>query len=167
MTEDDNKEEQNKVQPIQPFLEIFEKFEKRFKEGDTFALMEALATGLGLRVRMPEWVRDEYLEVYQKVSSYEVASWDDVLGRRVPIGKHLTAARKRNKLCGEIFINVMMIKAEGENVPTDERLFAEVGAKFNIGKTLASEYFYHYKNDPNNAGFVALWESMLSEVPRK
>ena len=139
----------------------------RFEGGDLMALAEALQLCIGLYLLVPDWVRTAWLEACTRIKQYEVRSWDEVLGNRVPPGKHFAAIKRRHHLAAEVFTSVMMEMVESPATPIDGYLFEVIAEKYGIKKTLASDYFYDYRNDPINKDEVEMWKSILLKVPRK
>lgn len=69
-------------------------------------------------------------------------SWDVVFGAPFPKGANIRARRKKRTLMFAVLNEVRRIRDSDPERTIDAHLFEEVGAKFNIGKTLADEYYY-------------------------
>jgi hypothetical protein len=119
---------------------------------------------------MPRWCERGYLAAYREVRQFKAESWDDVFGRPHKKGIHLDRAQlEREKSLG-VYLRIKHVK-EGnlfgnreqemvEGIPVrylngrikwfnpsaiGEKLFERIGKEFNVGKTLAEEYYYKWK----------------------
>lgn len=107
-----------------------------------FYVMEALAICVELGLPPPSWTRKPYLEAYGNIIEARSKSWDEVLDSPYPKGTHLNALRKKIMLAPLVISEISSIKKSDPDRAIDDGLFEEVGAKFGIGKTLASNYYY-------------------------
>jgi hypothetical protein len=133
-----------------------------FEAGDRTALLKAIAhCGRQARV-MPEWVVAGYCSAMNQWWSYRVATLDEAFGVSLPKGKHIAALRKRRRLEWRVYSRVMQLQAGGRSL--NKALFAEVGAEYAIGKTLAEEYYAHAKESIASAPAAVgqLLEPLLS-----
>ncbi len=92
----------------------------------------------------PEWLAKEFIRRYDAVLNCRAKSWDDpkAFGKPYKKGTNIAAQRKRRNLKWGVYSRVIALAKDS---PIDEALFAIVGKEFNIGKTLASEYYYSAK----------------------
>lgn len=117
---------------------------ERFRAGEKFALMQALRICANHDLPMPEWLSIAYISAFDKILNHKSKSWDEVLGPAIPKGKHLASLRKERQFGLSVALEVRCRhKQQGLNI--DPEMFEAVGKKFNIGKTLASDYYYKYK----------------------
>ncbi|MBC3864357.1 hypothetical protein H8K32_19860 [Undibacterium jejuense] len=116
-----------------------EALETRFKAGDKFSLLEAIYTCAVRSIPLPDWVERSYIASYRKILKFEAKSLDAAFDIEWKKNINLAAKRKRRKTAHHIYTEIKKMSANGRSV-TDE-LFDEVGAKFNIGRTLAKEYY--------------------------
>lgn len=140
----------SKSDPTGPFgqwcgLNMLEEQRQLFENGDRFALMLAIRVCANHDLPLPEWVSRAYIRAFDRVLNYHSKSWDEVFGNPVPKGVHLSALRKRRKLMFGVFNRVHGLLSASPDMPIDEALFEKVGKEFNIGHSLASEYYYAAK----------------------
>lgn len=90
---------------------------------------------------MPEWVEEAYINSVDRVAAYEEKSWDDVFGKPIPKGANLSASRKKHLLEGRVYLKLREIILRNPERAIDAGLFEEAGAEFNVGKTLAEEFY--------------------------
>lgn len=126
-----------------------EHLQKAFAGGDKFALMRAIRICANHDLPMPEWTSKAYIKAYDAVVNAREKSWDVVFGPPYPKGANLSALRKRRMLMFAVRNRVSEIRKAEPAIAIDEGLFARVGKEFNIGKTLAAEYYYHAKRISN------------------
>ncbi len=122
-------------------LQQLEGYREAFKT-DSYYLMTAIRTCANHDLPLPEWAAKAYISAYDTINNAEKKSWDDVFGKPYPKGRHLNAINKKKRLRFAVFFAV---EEKAKSLPIDEGLFEEVGKKFNIQKTLASEYYYEAK----------------------
>lgn len=135
-------------------LHELDAYEKLY-ESDPYYLMVAIRVCACSRLVMPEWVLKGYIKAYDTVNNNQARSWDTVFGSPFPKGKSLAAARKKRMTQTSVWNEITLILKLESDTPIDEALFERVGKKFNIGKTLTSEYYYEVKRyyDRNSATF--------------
>ena len=110
--------------------------------GDGFALLGAVRICANFDLVMPEWLAREFIQRYDRVLTCEADSWDDAFGRPYPKGTHLNALRKQRRLKHAVWGEVQSILMREPATAIDAHLFERVGARLNIGKTLAASYYY-------------------------
>jgi hypothetical protein len=105
-----------------------------YLEGDSRALLDALAMCFDSQLPIPPWVREGLLAAVAAVN--HGAKWDDVFGSARERAKK-TAVRD---LAQQVLLEVMESRAAG--VPVDPGLFEVIGAKIGVSGTKASSAFY-------------------------
>lgn len=114
-----------------------------FNAGDKSALMEAIFVCATSNLPLAPWAAYAYDQAYSKIALAQFKSWDDVFGVPYPKGTQLNAIKKRNRLQIKVYDTVEAEVKSGRVV--GESLFEDVGKKYAICKTLASEYYYDLK----------------------
>lgn len=117
-----------------------------YRSGDASALAAAIQLCAQHDLVMPAWVSMAFADGYYRVKGGLEKSWDGVFGRPHPKGRHIAAIAKKSKLQPSVYAAVKNYLKDNPNTPIDEALFEKVGGQFNIGKTLASEYYYEIEN---------------------
>lgn len=136
------------LHPVQLWMahQSLEMDQKSYEAGDMLALMRAINTCAVNEIVIPEWAAAAFSNGFRAVVTGRSGSWDDAFGRPHPKGTHLNAIRKRRALDGAVYWTAYHILEDNPEMPIDEHLFEIVGNKFAIGKTLAAELYYQYKN---------------------
>lgn len=111
-------------------------------EGDKCGLMTAIRICANHDLPLPGWAAKAYIKAYDTVNNARAKSWSAVFGDPYPKGRHLSAIRKRRMFGFAVWNEIKTILQMRPDTAIDESLFETVGKKFNIGKTLASEYYY-------------------------
>lgn len=134
-------EESSRTCPISKWdaLQRIENCHKHFTEGDQGALMAALRVCACHEIAMPDWLATAYIKAYDQVLTCREKSWDVVFGAPFPKGANIRARRKKRTLMFGVFNTVNDAILRGQTI--DPVLFESVGKKFNLGKTLAEEYY--------------------------
>jgi hypothetical protein len=122
------------------WLEFFRK--QYVEEGKRLAIIEAIRRCAIRKLPLPDWAADAFLDCYDKVMGYQIASWDDVFGN--PLPERMPRAKARLIKERALYI-VMLVNQEHyfNRRVIDDGLFEEVGARFRIGKTLCKELYYY------------------------
>jgi hypothetical protein len=122
------------------WLEYFRK--QYVEEGKRLALTDAIRRCAIRKLPLPAWAADAFVDCYDKVMGYEVASWDDVFGNPLPDGMHRRTARLLKEKARYV---VMLVDQEHHRNgrAKDDQLFEEVGKQFGIGKTLCKKLYYY------------------------
>jgi hypothetical protein len=141
--------ERSEADPTLPFVQWsamheLDVLEEKYKK-DKYYLMAAIRKCANHDLPLPAWVANAYISAYDKVFTAREKSWDDVFGNPYPKGAHLNAIRKKRKLKFAVLIEVNDILKMNPDKSIDDSLFEQVGKKFNLGKTLTSEYYYSAK----------------------
>lgn len=116
-----------------------------YEQGNAFALMHAINICATYEVIMPPWVALPYMKAFKTIVTYESKDWNEVLGKPFPKDTNLSAKRKKWELQLDVFNTVGSLRRTNPERAIDAGLFEEAGKPFNIGKTLAEEYYYETK----------------------
>ncbi len=116
-----------------------EEFRLQFEAGHADALMHALLFCAKHKLVMPDWVDWELQQAWNRFINREAADLGAAFGITWPKGQHKAAYLKKRLLKFAVYLRVCELHL---NRPLDDRLFGDVGREFNIGKTLAKEYYY-------------------------
>ena len=133
--------------PASPFfqwaaLHELEHLRAQYEQGEKFALMSAIRKCANHDLIMPRWVGAGYIAAFDIILNYRSKDWNEAFGLPIPKGAHLTASRKKRELEFAVFNEIVNIRRSDPDQAIDAVLFEGVGEKFNIGKTLAEEYYY-------------------------
>lgn len=116
-------------------------YRKRFEDGDRYALMTAIRICANHDLPLPGWVSKAFIHAYDTVTNARSKSWNEVFGSPYPKGTNLNALKKKRELRFAVHGTIIGIVKTAPDTPIDSHLFEKVGSKFNIGKTLAEEYY--------------------------
>lgn len=120
---------------------------ERFDGGEQWALMQAIEVCARKRWTLPDWAALAYISAFEKIQSAEAETWDEVFGRACKEKyTHFNALSKRKKLSWQVYMYAQELLEVEPKTRIDNEFFERVGQKFNIGRTLASEYYYEAKN---------------------
>jgi len=130
--------------PINQWVALHEldELKSKFINGDTFSLMTAIRKCANHDLTLPAWAACAFISAYDLVAGGNKKSWDIVFGLPYPKGTHLNAFRKRHQLKYWVWLGIKHLRKTHPEIAIDEALFELVGQVHNIGKTLASEYYY-------------------------
>lgn len=135
--------------PDDPFFQYFavkrcNALKPAVDAGSGFAVLSAVRICGTHGLVMPLWLVYAFNRRYDAVNSLRALSWDDPasFGRPYPKGTNQSAKRKALNLMLPVHSEIIAIRKSEENMPLDKALFERVGEKFNIGSTLAEEYYY-------------------------
>jgi len=114
--------------------------QKRSKNGDKSALLDAIYYCCLMKRPLPEWLRRAFLTAYNTKTGYEIKSWDDAFGQPHPKGKHVDRERLKFKLRHILVQRVEELQSE---MPIDKKLFEKIGKELGIGgSTTISDIYY-------------------------
>ena len=125
------------------FRELLDKFHSDYRSGDKISLLYVISVCANGNLKIPEWAKNEINEALRKLRKYEVRTLDEAFNIKKEKG-HLNALKKRSTIGPAIYERVIRLHAIKK--PIDSQLFEEVGKEFNIGKTLASQYYYYFRD---------------------
>lgn len=123
-------------------LHELERLRARYEQGEKFALMSAIRKCANHDLIMPRWVVAGYIRAFDTIVNYRSKDWNEVFGRPIPKGANLAALRKKRSLKFAVLREIVDIRARDPDRAIDAGLFECVGKQFDIGKTLAEEYYY-------------------------
>lgn len=123
-------------------LHELEQLRAQYEQGEKFTLMLAIRKCANHDLIMPRWVGAGYIAAFDTILNYRSKDWNEVFGNPIPKGANLAAKKKKRDFEFAVFNEIVSIRKFNPNRAIDVSLFEEVGKKFNIGKTLAEEYYY-------------------------
>lgn len=115
-------------------------FKDSYDNGNKYSLLRAIYLCSLYDLKLPEWVRNAYIESFSAIDEFKVKKLEDAFGSPLKKGEHLAAARKKKKNAKLVFAEVGIARRDGKAV--DNELFEEIGLKLGLGKTLVAEYYY-------------------------
>lgn len=118
----------------------------RYESGDDLSLLDAIFKCAMSSICMPNWVELAYIKRYRNILHFKAKTLDEAFGKPFKKGVNLNALRKRNEKAVGVWLEIRNASKMGESI--DDELFEKIGEKFNIGRTLAKEY-YSYMNGKN------------------
>jgi hypothetical protein len=120
---------------------------KRIEDGDGFEVLACIRRCVTSGLIAPKWLGMEFNKRYDTVLNCRAKSWDDAIAFGMPYkkGTNISALRKKRILSFAVYNEIRSRLRLNSNIPIDEGLFESVGKKFNLGKTLTSEYYYEQK----------------------
>jgi hypothetical protein len=143
--------------PIRPQAPIFQKSaadhiqsrKEQIKEGDGFEVLSCIRWCINHGLVAPIWLCKEFNKRYDSVLNLKAKSWDDPLAFGKPYKKNfnLNAAHKKKYKKFGVYIEIKRQLNCNPKPPIDDHLFEIVGKQFDIGKTLAKEFYYEVEND--------------------
>lgn len=127
-------------------LESLNKYKDKYEKGDKFFLMLAIKTCAEFSVDLPEWVKNNFIDSYNKIINAQYKSWDEVFGKPFKSGSHIAAIEKKKKYQFKVWAAIQIHLIDNPTAAIDAQLFETIGQKFNLGKTLTSDYYYSVIN---------------------
>jgi hypothetical protein len=116
-----------------------------YQTGDKEALTSCLNHCMTFNSLIPEWAAKAFCEAHHKIRTYQVKSWDEVLGRPLKKGKRLATERRNVEIWDLLFREI--VKRHRAGAAINKELFSEVGAKFGVSGTVASDIYYEIPDD--------------------
>jgi hypothetical protein len=107
------------------------------------AIPTGLAYCIANNLPIPPWLGTAFCDACRKVSSYDRPSWNDVFGEPVLKGQRLYTLRRNSRIREPLWKRIQERRAAGAAITKE--LFAEVGAEFGLGATVASDIYYENK----------------------
>lgn len=123
------------------------KLKSEVEKGDGFTVLECIRKCVTFELIAPQWLAYAFNSKYDAVMTFRAKSWDDPksFGKPYKKGTNINARRKERMLKFAISNEAKKLLREYPDTPIDDYFFEQIGKKFNIGKTLASEYYYKAK----------------------
>ena len=120
---------------------------KRIEDGDGFEVLACIRRCVTSGLIAPKWLGMEFNKRYDSVLNCRAKSWDDNVAFGIPYkkGTNIAALKKKRKFMFAVYIEIQNTLESNPCTPIDAGLFETVGKKFNLGKTLTSEYYYEAK----------------------
>jgi hypothetical protein len=112
-----------------------------YEAGGRSALPLCLRVCMKFGLPIPDWAQKAYCESYDKVSRYQVKSWDDVFGNRLRKGRHFSRMRKKIEIAEPLVREVIRRHRANEKLDK-EKIFTAVGKQFGVSATIASDIYY-------------------------
>ena len=111
------------------------------ESGDNHAYLFALKLCLEMDTKPPRWVADHVADGLDRFLVAEEKELGAALGVEREDYFYRASAEKRAKIAAPVAYRIAVLHfMDGEAL--DDGLFERVGKEFNIGKTLAKEYYY-------------------------
>ena len=121
---------------------------KRGHTREQRAVLEAISLCMLNNLPPPKWLARAFLSAYRKVTTqFQAKSLDYVFGKQLLKRTQLNAERKKRNLRFQVYHKISEIKASDPKTRIDGALFERVGEEFNIGRTLAFEFYYDVQNN--------------------
>lgn len=116
-----------------------------FENENKWCLMQTIWSCARDNVPLPDWAAKAFIEAFESCRTGSKKSWDDLFDSPYPKGTHHKAVQKKHAIQWELFNSVQLMLKEKPETVIDNEFFTLVGKLFNIGRTLASEYYYEAK----------------------
>lgn len=129
-------------------LELLEDEYKKTDNG--FTVLAAVRKCANHDLVMPDWLVKAFIKRYDTVLNCRAESWDTVFNRPYKKGLHLSALRRKRMSEFQVFLEICRTIENDPSIAISKSLFEEVGKKFNLGTTLAEEY---YRSAVKKVGF--------------
>jgi hypothetical protein len=118
------------------------RLQQRYELGDKRSLPLAISLCATHHLALPDWAANAFNSACDRMTQYEVDSWDKALGCTNPKGKHLEKAKKRQKDKHNVFYRVVeIIYVEEPDTAIDDALFDRVSTELGVGKRRCKEYW--------------------------
>ena len=123
-------------------LNKLDELANQYRNGDKFALMQAIVKCAQVDLPLPEWTTKAFMQGYYGVLHAKFSSWDEAFGSPHPKGKHLNKARSDFRDFPRVHKLVREMRARPNPPPLDDAFFEEVGKALGMGKTRAKRLYY-------------------------
>ncbi len=127
-------------------FEALEDYRRRFEAGNGAALLSAIAFCGQQHIPMPRWLVETFYSRWSSWNRFQSRTLDEAFGVESPKGWRFGAQRRYSHL--EPFVHCYILEEKKKGRAVDESLFEDVGQRFNIAKTLVSEYYYRSQKRP-------------------
>lgn len=137
-----------------------ERYQQSYEGGEKSALMQMLAACARTGMRIPKWAADALCDEVQSVGDHEKGTWDEVFGRPVPKGAHLSAMARRKRAYYAMLDKFRQLQVTLDlpledqhelgwgkipGVAIDDTFFDELGSDIGVSRTVAKELYYEHK----------------------
>ena len=124
---------------------VVEKLRERFEAGDEGALLDAVDCSARGGIPLAVWAANAFCERYMQWARFQAKSLDASFKVERRKGAHLKDRARREMLKWRVVIELLRLQRE-KRMPVDEALFARVGKRLGISRSLANKIYY----DPEN-----------------
>ena len=131
------------VQRLTPL--VVEKLREKFEAGDEGALLNAVDCSARGGIPLPVWAANAFCDRYMRWYRFQVESLDAAFRVQRPKGMHIKDRAYREMLKPRVVLELLRLQSE-ERTAVDEFLFARIGKRLGISRSLASKVYY----DPEN-----------------
>jgi len=121
---------------------LLPKLETRWFNGDSRALVEALAICGEHGLPLPNWCACEMVNAFQKIESLEVRKWSDLFPELYK-GRRLNDLRREQKLKSPAVQSVLKLREREEPIPILDAL-ADVADEYAISPEKLRSWYYAY-----------------------
>lgn len=144
LVENPNREYADPTLPLFQWVALheLERLRGEYEQGNKFSLMLAIRICACNSSVLPSWIVEGYIGAFDEILNYRSKDWNEVFGSPIKKGAQLNALEKKRRLEFAVLNEVKLIRKSNPDQAIDAGLFELVGNKFNIGKTLAAEYYY-------------------------
>lgn len=111
--------------------------------GDNFQLLAAMRFCARHEREMPPWVVDAFHHAMDKWYTLQSKTLDEALGVAWPSGRALEPARKKRRQQITVYNRVIELLDSGRTL--DDRLLADVGARYRLSNEEVADYYYTVK----------------------
>lgn len=122
-----------------------DRIKENFETGDQFAMMLALRKCANHDLPMPEWLSRAYIAAFDKVLNYHSGSWDEVFGKPLKKGQHLSTLRTKRTKTMPVYNRCVELVKNGH--PKNRDLFRKVGEEFGVSRTIAENMYREVKKE--------------------
>jgi len=129
------------------------------EEKSSRAVLLAIRECAEHRLAMPDWLAHEFINQVHRVTSGQVASWDEVFGRPLPKGRHLETRRSAYLNQFSVLKKVTELRASG--LPVGKGLFEMAAEQLNKEFCAANALPYKLTETPTEK----LYRQALMFVP--
>lgn len=118
-------------------------WKEKIEGGDGLLMMWAVNLCLQTGLAAPPWLWRIFGKAVDAVRTAKVKSWDSVLGKPLPKGKHL--GKRQEQRTHGAFIHIDVEDAVRAGRARDNDLFEEIGSKYGLGRERTREIYKKHK----------------------